>query len=73
MAQANEAYRNDNYSEAQKYLSRAQERWSIVFPELENGEIANLNSIIDIALRANNGRYPTDKVSEINWIKDLNE
>ena len=71
MAQANEAYRNDNYSEAQKYLSRAQERWSIVFPELENGEIANLNSIIDIALRANNGRYPTDKVSEINQILSI--
>lgn len=71
MAQANEEYRKDNYSEAQKYLSRAQERWGIVFPELENGEIANLNSIIEIALRANNGRYPTDKVSEINQILSI--
>lgn len=71
MAQANEEYKKDNYSEAQKYLSRAQERWNVVFPELENGEIENLNSIIEIALKANNGRYPTDKVSEINQILSI--
>ncbi len=71
IAKANDEYRNDNYSEAQSYLMRAQERWNVVFPEIENGEISGLNSIIDIALQANNGRYPTDKVAEIAQILSI--
>lgn len=71
IVKANQEYRNDNYNEAQDYLNRAKERWNVVFPEIDNGEISNLSSIVEIALLANNGRYPTDKVSEITQILSI--
>lgn len=71
LAKADDEYRNDNYTAAQMYLSRAQERWNIVFPEIENGEISNMAGIIDVALQANNGRYPTDKLAEISQILSI--
>ena len=71
LAKADSEYRNDNYTAAQMYLNRAQERWKIVFPEIDNGEISNMAAIIDIALQANNGRYPTDKLAEISQILSI--
>lgn len=71
IAKANLEYRNDNYNAAQDYLNRARERWNVVFPEIDNGEISSLNAVVDIALQANNGRYPTDKVSEISQILSI--
>ncbi|MBQ5998145.1 MAG: hypothetical protein IJL70_01580 [Treponema sp.] len=71
LAKADSEYRNDNYTAAQMYLNRAQERWKIVFPEIDNGEISSMAAIIDIALQANNGRYPTDKLAEISQILSI--
>lgn len=71
IAKADLEYRNDNYGGAQDLLNRARERWNVVFPEIDNGEISNLSAIVEIALQANNGRYPTDKVSEISQILSI--
>ena len=54
--QANREYSNNNYSKAQNLLIQAQERWNVVFNDIQNQEIASLNEVVKISLSMNTGR-----------------
>lgn len=56
IVQASNEYSNNNYTKAQSVLVQALERWNIVFRDIENQEIINLQSIVSTALAMSSGR-----------------